>query len=283
MFLFYVVLAQCKELGIEEEKNLAPVPKRRKAKFSSVMDEKRAINLQQTTKTTTSDSQTKLNKPVEHRSDFCQGSTSHNVSSFMSNRMISLPAIQDEPNNRFEDREEKGSLIDQTASTSTTEMRAVNKSKQFYKDTIGELNGTDRSKCNGLGRKSFQISKEGEMEVQRDLVPENSEGDFVDTNITQSNDVDTKCSWGLVETFTKEHSSLLISEKTKGTKCVASAENFSGLEQSLNPGGVIGELRGNKLDFNVPPSPGHAEPHPDKLSSLHQLIQSGKPIHKRKL
>ena len=273
-FLFNIVLAQCKELGIEEEKNLAPVPKRRKAKFSSVMDEKRAIKLEQTTETTTPDSQRNLQrKPVEHSRD-------------LSHHTVSLPVLQDEPNNRYEDTEERGSQISQTASASRAGVRALDKSKQFDKDTIGELKEADQLKCIDLGGKSFRDSKEGEMEVQRDLVLENSGGDFVDTNRAQSisKDVDTKSSCG-VDRITKEHSSIEdnFSGKTNSTKCLSSVESFSGLEENLYPGGVAGEFLGNKLDFNVPPSPGHVEPRPGKLSSLHQSIQSGEPIRKRKL
>ena len=288
-FLFDIVLAQCQELGIEEEKSLAPVPKRRKAKFSGVMDEKKAIKPEQTTETTTSDSQRNPEqKPVEYSRDFCV-STSDNVSSSLSHHVMSLPAMQDEPNKGHEDREERGPQISQAASTSRAEVRALDKSKQFDKDTNGELNDMDESKCNDLGMKPFPNSLMGEMEVQRDFDPEHSGGDFVDTNRAQSNskDVDTKSSWDVVERITKEHSNLLIennfSDKTKATKCLSSAESFSGSEENLYPGGVTGEFLGNKLDFNVPPSPGHVEPRPGKLSSLHQLIQSGEPIPKRKL
>lgn len=289
LFLFNVVLAQCKELGIEEEKSLAPVPKRRKAKFSGVMDEKKAIKLEQTMETTTSDSQRNLEqKPVEHSRDFC-GSTSPTVSSSLSHHVMSLPALQDEPNKGHEDREERGPQISQTASTSRAEVRTLDKSKQFDKDTNGESNEADQSKCNDLGVKPFRNSKEGEIEVQSDPFPESSGDGFVDANRAQTNskDVDTKSSGDVVERITKEHSSLLIennfSDQTKATKCLSSVESFSGSEENLHPGGVTGEFLGNKLNFNVPPSPGHVEPRPDKLSSLHQLIQSGAPIRKRKL
>ena len=52
---FFAVLAQCKELGIEEERCIAPVPKRRRGKtLNPVLDEITANALQQRTEASTS-------------------------------------------------------------------------------------------------------------------------------------------------------------------------------------------------------------------------------------
>ena len=52
-------------------------------------------------------------------------------------------------------------------------------------------------------------------------------------------------------------------------------------ERSSQGVSVGGEgLTGNRTDFNVPPSPGHMEPQPDKLSRIHHLLQSGEPLPK---
>ena len=60
-----------------------------------------------------------------------------------------------------------------------------------------------------------------------------------------------------------------------------SSERLPSLEERTSQGGSVGgEITGNKTDFNVPPSPGHIEPLPGKLSRIHHLLQRGEPLPK---
>lgn len=68
-----------------------------------------------------------------------------------------------------------------------------------------------------------------------------------------------------------------IDRKT-ASSCLVSSERLSSLEERSSQGPLGGELSENKTDFDVPPSPGHVEPLPDKLSRIHHLLQNGEPL-----
>ena len=256
MALFFnTVLAQCKELGIEEEVSLAPLPKRRRAKISdAVLGEKKA----KSTALSTCNGQADLKcKPVTQLPDFC-GRKSNNALPFNSRHTV--PVLKDEVRKRCEDREER-QFDKTTPATSGEEVRAVGENKVLAKDINGQLNDTVRSKTIKLDRDCFENDKDGEKPVGRD-----ARDGFSDKTIAYSKfkDEDTSCSRG--------DSGRISSHFVDKAKCA------TGMSLGLGSEGWVGGELPNGIDFNVPPSPGHVEPRPENLSFMHQSMENGELI-----
>lgn len=70
----YLVLAKCKELGLDEDESLAPVPKRRRARNADVvMEEKKSTGLQHSEGTSSNDV---INQQQEKTEAFCTATAS---------------------------------------------------------------------------------------------------------------------------------------------------------------------------------------------------------------
>lgn len=146
---FNPVLAQCKELGIEEEESLAPVPKRRRAKISDVMlREKKA----ESTDLSTFNGQEDLTcKPVTQLADL-YSSKSNNALPFNSRHTV--PVLKDEVRKRFEDREER-----QSGKTRAVRSKTINLDRECFKShKDGEKPG-DRDVRDGFSEKTIAYSK----------------------------------------------------------------------------------------------------------------------------
>ena len=130
-----------------------------------------------------------------------------------------------------------------TAYPSRTEVKSIDKNRTC-KDTSEQFNSSALPKQEHLTKNSSSA-----LQDSRDATLENNCDHFMDRK-------------------TKLHHP-------------GSSERLSSLEERNSQGrSVGGELTGNRTVFNVPPSPGHIEPLPDKLSRIHHLLQSGEPLPK---
>lgn len=157
----------------------------------------------------------------------------------------------------------------------TTEVRALDRSKRVYEANNGQIYDPAWSKTKDLDLKCSQNSIEAVMEGRGHVFPENNSEDW-DKNTIQSKtkDLDSNVFRGSAEGILPEGDFI---DKNTAEKCFSSSERL-GLEGHFNQGGMGGGLFGNNVDFDVPPSPGHVEPRPDKLSLIHQLMQNGEPL-----
>lgn len=127
-------------------------------------------------------------------------------------------------------------------------MRSVDENRADYKITVEQLSSRSlyESDCKHLHENSSSNSSENATEDSSDGLPKNNHDHFMNRNTTSS------C-------------------------CPVSSEQLSSLDEKRSQG-PVGGILGRKIDFDVPPSPGHVEPLPDKLSMIHHLLQSGEPL-----
>ena len=220
-------MALCKELGLDEDDSLAPVPKRRKAKSSGIaLEEKVSTALQN----------------LEHGT-----STSNNVTDQQGAKTQVFVSVK-----ASEDKKSGQTLLQLDESTECpyncrTEPKYLDENRTC-KDATEQSNSSTLPKQEYLSKNSSANSLESELEYRRDATLENDCDHFMDGKTTLHRP--------------------------------GSTERLSNLEERSSQGSIGGELPGNRTDFNVPPSPGHIEPPPDKLSQIHHLLQKGEPLPK---
>ena len=218
-------MALCKELGLDEDDSLAPVPKRRKAKSTGIaLEEKVSTALQHS----------------EHGT-----STSNNVTDQQGAKTQVFVNVK-----VSEDKKSGQTLLQLDEATECpyrTEPKHLDKNRTC-KDATEQSNSSTLPKQEYLSTNSSSNSLEGALEDRRDTTLENDCDQFMDGKMTLH----------------------------RG----GSTERLSSLEERSSQGSIGGELPGNRTDFNVPPSPGHIEPAPDKLSQIHHLLQKGEPFPK---
>lgn len=216
-FYFFEVLALCKELGIDEDNSLAPVPKRRKANS-------RGIALEE-----------KISSALQHSEPGM--STSKNVTNQQgAETQVCFNA------KASEDKKSKQTLPEldkSTACPQRTELKSLDENRTC-KNATDQLNSSALPKQEYLSTNSL---KDG-----RDVTLKNSRDHFMGRKPTLHR--------------------------------LGSSDNLSSLAEKRSQGSVGEDIPGNRTDFNVPPSPGHIQPLPDKLSQIHHLLQKGEPLPK---
>lgn len=215
-FSVSLVLALCKELGLDEDDSLAPVPKRRKAKSSGIALEE------------------KISSALPHSE--LGTSTSKNITKQQEAKaqvFFSAKVSEDRQSGQTPLQFDKT-----TVCPSRTELKSLDENRTSSEDTIDQSNSGSMPEGN-LG---------GTLEDRTDAIPENNCDHFMDRETTLHRP--------------------------------GSSERLSSLEERSSQGSVGGELPVNRTGFNVPPSPGHIEPLPDKLSQVHHLLQNGEPLSK---
>ena len=214
-------MALCKELGLDEDDSLAPVPKRRKANIPGTALEEKISSASQQTGPCTSASKNATNQQGPKSQLFFKAETS-------------------------EDREssQTPSHLDKTtACPSRTGLKFVGEDRTC-KDASGQSNSSSLPKQDYLTTNSSSA-----LDKERDATRENNCDHFMDGK-------------------TKVH-------HTGSSERLSSMEERSSQRESVG-----GEGLAIRTDFNVPPSPGHIEPQPDKLSRIHHLLQSGESLPK---
>ena len=215
-------MALCKELGLDEDDSLAPVPKRRKAKTPGIALEEKISNASQHSGPGLFASKNVTNQQGQQQVFF--------------NAKIS------------EDRESRQTplqLDKTTACPSRTGLKSIGENRTC-KDACEQPNSSSLPRQDYLTTNSSSALEEGR-------------------NATLDNNCDH-----------------FMDGKTKFIDRTGLSERLSSLQERSSQGGSVeGDgLAGNRTDFNVPPSPGHIEPQPDKLSRIHHLLQSGEPLPK---
>lgn len=215
-------MALCKELGLDEDDSLAPVPKRRKAKTPGIALEEKISSASPHLRPGTSASKNVTNRQGPKMQVFFNAKIS-------------------------EDRESRQTplqLDKTTACPSRTGLKSIGENRTC-KDACEQPNSSSLPRQDYLTTNSSSALEEG-----RDATLENNCDHFMDGKM-------------------KLH-------RTGSSQRLSSLEEKSSLGGSVQGDG----LAGNRTDFNVPPSPGHIEPQPDKLSRIHHLLQSGEPLPK---
>lgn len=130
---------------------------------------------------------------------------------------------------------------------SSAEPKSLDENRRC-KDATEKLNSSTLPKQEYLSTKSSRSSLEDTLGDGRDVTFKNNCGHFMDRKPTLHRP--------------------------------GSSDNLSSLAEKRSQGSVGEDLPGNRTDFNVPPSPGHIQPLPDKLSQIHHLLQKGEPLPK---
>jgi len=219
------VLALCKELGLDEDESLAPIPKRRKANS-------RGIALEE-----------KISSALQHSEP--EMSTSKNVTNQQGAEMqvcFNAKASEDKKS-----RQTLPQLDKSAACPHRTELKSLDENRRC-KDASEKLNSSALPKQECLSTNSSRNSLEGALEDGKDVTLKNNCDHFMDRKMT--------------------------------LRRPGSSDNLSSLAEKRSQGSVGEDLPGNRIDFNVPPSPGHIQPLPDKLSQIHHLLQKGEPLPK---
>ena len=217
----FVVRAKCKELGLDDDESLAPVPKRRRAKGTGIVEEEKistALHSSEGIPTSTIVTNQHETMTQEFRSPTTSG-----------------------------DRQSRESLrqFDKTRrSPSKTELKPLDEDKTDCKVASEQPSRSALSDREYIRANSLSKNLESRLEDYSDGLPENNCDSFLYRKATLS--------------------------------CRVSSERLSSLEEEKRSQGPVGgELPKNKTDFDVPPSPGHVEPLPHKLSRIHHLLQNG--------
>lgn len=305
----FTVLEQCKELGIDEDENIAPVRKRRKAKATNViLEEKASTQLRQTTESVCSRDCTELpgvcsSMPVKstnnlatmkgaqidsskvrdgvtERSPIFRDTTRGYLES--SNTCDSVPLLRDNSKERRDndgDSQEQRTQLDEAAlnksKTVMTEDDQVNISQDI---TSEEWKFAAQSKAKAPDSESFRNEVERAMEGRNGGLSENNDDNSNDLNASQPRtELCRKSNPDSVDEIPKQTISVLPNSFIidKNTAAKEFVPPGAGSEKPYIRGGIGGELNGSlMIDFDVPPSPGHVPPRPDRLFSIHKSIHN---------
>ncbi|XP_027060510.1 protein artemis-like isoform X1 [Pocillopora damicornis] len=255
------VLAQCKELGLIDDENLTPPPKRRRSRRQGIALEEKTSVPQDT-----------------------QGSSSRKV-------IISVS------------QEIQGNSL---AGVNTTIQQQSNE-KSFGEvttvspQTHGESSkDVDRSVSQHAHNNGYEFITEGKpmicpkVEDVQDRPTEFFENSCcppkTEKKAGDENPAECKVSEILSNTVVLERTShgqksldgiasnKIDHNRTSDTGMTSSIPvsvvELSGSDENYDEGPVGGEPR-SKADFDIPPSPGHVKPLPDKLSAIHKLLGNG--------
>ena len=270
-------MALCKELGLDEDDSLAPVPKRRKAKIPGIALEEKISSASQQTGPGTSASKNATNQQGLKTQVFFKAKTS-------------------------EDRENRQTppQLDKTAACpSRTELKSIGEDRTC-KDASEQSNSSSLRNQDCLITTSSSALEKG-----RDATHESNCDHFMDGKTKVHRTGSSERLSCLEER--SSHAGPVGGEGLAGNTCrtdfnvppspghiepqpdklsrihpTGSSQRLSSMEERSSQGGSVGGegLAGNRTDFNVPPSPGHIEPQPDKLSRIHHLLQKGEPLPK---
>ena len=322
----FTVLEQCKELGIDEDENIAPVRKRRKAKATNViLEEKASTPLRQATESVCSRDCTELpgvcsSMPVRSTNNlammkgyqidssklrdgvtekspiFRDTTTRYLESSYTFAKEIGdictqasntcdsvpLPLLRDNSKERCDndgDSQEQRTQSDEAALRKSRTVMTENDQVNIIQDiTSEEWKFAAQSKAKAPDSESFRNEVERAMEGRNGGLSENNDDNSNDLNASQPRtELRKKSNPDSVDEIPKQTISVLqdsfIIDKNSATK--EFVPPGAGSEKPYIRGGIGGKLNGSlMIDFDVPPSPGHVPPRPDRLFSIHKSIHN---------
>ena len=268
------VLALCKELGLDEDVSLTPVPKRRKAKTPGIALEEKISSASQQTEPGTSASKNATNQQGPKTQVFFKAETSEDRESrqtpLQHDKTTACPS-----RTGLKSRDKSGTCKDASEQSNNSSLP-----KQDYVTTNAYSaleEGRDATLENNCGHfmdGKTKIHLNGSSEWLSSLEERSSQGESVGGEGLAGNrtDFNVPPSPGHIEpqpdTLSQIHPT-------------GSSQRLSSMEERSSQGGSVGgKGLAIRTDFNVPPSPGHIEPQPDKLSRIHHLLQSGEPLPK---
>ena len=306
----FTVLEQCKELGIDEDENIAPVRKRRKAKGTNViLEEKASTPLRQATESVFSvdctelpgvcssmpvrstnnlatmkgdqiDSR-KVRDGVTERSPIFRDTTTGYLELSNTCDSVPLPLLRDNSKERCDndgDSQKQRTQLDEAAlNKCRTVMREDDQDNIIQDMTSEEWKIAAQSKAKAPDSESFRNEVERTMEGKNSGLSENNDDNSTDLNASQPRtELRKKSNPDRVDEIPKQTISVLpdsfIIDKNTAAKELVPPGAGSG--KPYIHGGIGGELNGSLIDFDVPPSPGHVLPHPDRLFSIHKSIHN---------
>ena len=290
----FTVLAQCKELGIDEDENIAPVRKRRKATATNViLEEKASTPLRQATESVcsidctdlpcvcSSIDSSKARDGVTARSPIFLDTTTGYLESSNTCDSVPLPLLRDNSNERCDndgDSQKQRTQLDKAAlNKCRTVMREDDQGNIIQVMIREEWKFAAQSKAKAPDSECFRNEVERAMEGKNGCFSENNDDNSTDLNASKPRaELRKKSNTDSVDKIPKQTISFLqdsfIIDKNTATKEFVPPGECS--EKPYIHGGIGGELNGSLIDFDVPPSPGHVPPHPDRLFSIHKSIHN---------
>ncbi|PFX15945.1 Protein artemis [Stylophora pistillata] len=259
------VLAQCKELGLNDDEALTPPPKRRRCRRQGIaLEEKISVSQDPqgsyTGKVCTSVSQETQGSPFgvvntavpQHSSESSSGKVDTSVSQHTqgkSSNEVKISVSQHTHTNEHESIKEGNHMILPKFEDNQARTTKFCENSWCPSETEKEAGDENRTDC----RVSEVLSNT--VLLEQTCHSQNFRGGIASHTIDHKPIADMRTI-----------SSISVSD-----------EEFSESNQKYSQGSMGGEPR-LKADFDVPPSPGHVKPLPDKLSAIHKLLRSDESI-----
>ena len=255
-----LVLAQCKELGLIDDENLTPPPKRRRSRRQgTALEEKTSVP--QDTQGSSS------RKVIISVSQEIQGNSLVGVNTTIqqqsNEKSFGEVVTTVSPQTHGESSKDIDRSVTQHAHTNGYEF--ITEGKPMICPKVEDVQDRptefyENSCCLPKTEKKAEDEKPAECKVSEVLsntvvLERTSHGQ---KSLDASNKIDHN-----------------LTADTRTTSSIpVSVVELSGSDENYDQGPVGGEPR-SKADFDIPPSPGHVKPLPDKLSAIHKLLGNG--------
>ena len=192
---------------------------------------------------------------------------------------VPLPLLRDNSKERRDndgDSQKQRTQLDEAALNKCRTVMTEDDQVNIIQDiTSEEWKFAAQSKAKAPDSESFRNEVERAMEGRNGGLSENNDNNSTDLNASQPRtELRKKSNPDSVDEIPKQTISVLpdsfIIDKNTATK--EFVPPGAGSEKPYIRGGIDGELNGSLIDFDVPPSPGHVPPRPDRLFSIHKSI-----------
>ena len=223
----------------------------------------------------------KLRDGVTERSPIFRDKTTEYLESSNTCDSVPLPLLRDNSKERCDndgDSLKQRTQLDEAASNKSRTMMREDDQVNIIQDmTSEEWEFAAQSKARAPDSVSFRNEVERAMEGKNGCLSENNDDNSTDLNASQPRtELGKKFNTDSVDEIPKQTISVLrdsfIIDKNTATR--EFVPPGAGSEKPYIHGGIGGELNGSLIDFDVPPSPGHVPPHPDRLFSIHKSIHN---------
>lgn len=222
----------------------------------------------------------KLRDGVTERSSFFRDTTTGYLESSNTCDSVPLPLLCDnskELSDNDGDCQKQRTQLDEAASNKSKTVKRDDDQDNIIQDmTSEEWKFTAQSKAKAPDSECFRNEVERAVVGKNGCLSENNDDNSTDLNASQPRtELCRKSISDSVDEIPKQ--TISVSRDRFIDKNTATKEFIppgAGSEKPYIHGGIGGELNGSLIDFNVPPSPGHVAPHPDRLFSIHKSIHS---------
>lgn len=194
---------------------------------------------------------------------------------------VPLPLLRDNSNERCDndgDNQKQRSQLNEAAlNKCRTVMREDDQGNIIQVMIREEWKFAAQSKAKAPDSECFRNEVERATEGKNGGLSENNDDNSTDLNASQPRtELRKKSNLDSVDEIPEQTISVLpdsfiIDKNTAAKEFVPPG---AGPEKLYIHGGIGGEFNGSLIDFDVPPSPGHVPPHPDRLFSIHKSIHN---------